>query len=54
MCQSEHHQSLTADVRDSADPAIGRITTWQAEFDLLAALLTAERATEDNMDAMVD
>ena len=42
---------LTADVRDSADPAIGRIITWQAELVLadLPALEAAERAIEDNI-----
>lgn len=42
---------LTADVRDSAEPAKGRTTIWQAEFDRVA-LVTAERATEESMDAM--
>lgn len=42
---------LTADVRDSADPAIGRIITWQAELVLvdLPTLEAAERAIEDNI-----
>lgn len=43
---------LTADVRDSAEPANGLTTMWQAEFDR-AALVAAERATEESMDAMV-
>ena len=47
---------LTADVRDSDVPAIGRSTTWQAELVLadLPALEAAERAIEESMEAIVN